>query len=79
MGLLLDLSGISYIEIRGKVVLFELVGITLNISIKMDRPHTYRAGEDISEPCCHISYNMLSDVLFKHPATHFESLILSCR
>ena len=38
-----------------------------------------RAGEGISEPLSDILYNMLSDELFKHPATQIESLILSCR
>ena len=38
-----------------------------------------RAGEGISEPLSDILYNMLSDELFKHPATQTESLILSCR
>ena len=39
----------------------------------------YRAGEGISEPLSDILYNMLSDELFKHPATQIESLVLSCR
>ena len=38
-----------------------------------------RAGEGISEPLSAILYNMLSDELFKHPATQIESLVLSCR
>ena len=38
-----------------------------------------RAGEGISEPLSDILYNILSDELFKHPATQIESLILSCR
>ena len=38
-----------------------------------------RAGEGISEPLSDILYNMLSDELFKHPATQIESMILSCR
>ena len=38
-----------------------------------------RAGEGISEPLSDILYNMLSDELFKHPATQIESLVLSCR
>ena len=38
-----------------------------------------RAGEGISEPLSDILYNMLSDELFKHPATQIESLFLSCR
>ena len=38
----------------------------------------YRAGEGISEPLSDILYNMLSDELFKHPATEIESLVLSC-
>ena len=38
-----------------------------------------RAGEGISEPSSDISYNMLSNELFKHPATQIESLVLSCR
>ena len=38
----------------------------------------YRAGEGISEPLSDILYNMLSDELFKHPATQIESLVLSC-
>ena len=38
----LKLEWYSSLEIRRKVVLFELVGITLKISIKMDRPHTYK-------------------------------------
>ena len=39
----------------------------------------HRAGEGISEPLSDILYNMLSDELFKHPATQIESLVLSCR
>ena len=38
-----------------------------------------RAGEGISEPLSDILYNMLSDELFKYPATQIESLVLSCR
>ena len=38
-----------------------------------------RAGEGISEPLSDILYNMLSDELFKHPATQIEGLVLSCR
>ena len=38
-----------------------------------------RAGEGISEPLSDILYNMLSDELFKHPATQIESLVISCR
>ena len=38
-----------------------------------------RAGEGISEPLSDSLYNMLSDELFKHPATQIESLVLSCR
>ena len=39
----------------------------------------YGAGEGISEPLSEILYNMLSDELFKHPATQIESLVISCR
>ena len=38
-----------------------------------------RGGKGISEPLSDILYNMLSDELFKHPATQIESLVLSCR
>ena len=38
-----------------------------------------RAGEGINEPLSDILYNMLSDELYKYPATQFESLVLSCR
>ena len=40
MMLYLRLEWYSSLEIRHKVVLFELVGITRKFSIKMDRPHT---------------------------------------
>ena len=39
----------------------------------------YRAGEGISEPLSNILLNILSDELFKHPATQIESLVLSWR
>ena len=42
-------------------------------------PIDSRAGEGISEPLSDILYKMLSDELFKHPATQIESLVLSCR
>ena len=45
----------------------------------MIRAKDTRAGEGISEPLSDILYNMLSDELFKHPATQIESLVLSCR
>ena len=38
-----------------------------------------RAGEGISEPLSDILYNMLTDEIFKHPATQIESLVLSHR
>ena len=47
----------------------------LNHEIKTE----IRAGEGISEPLSDILYNLLSDELFKHPATQIESLVLSCR
>ena len=48
-------------------------------TIFLRKDNTCRAGEGISEPLSYILYNMLSDELFKHPATEVESLVLSCR
>ena len=60
---------------HGKYVFGEIL-LTASVAVFLK---TNRAGEGISEPLSDILYNMLSDELFKHPATQIESLVLSCR